>query len=117
MGDKCTKEFFEYHAGQRKTTNITYMKDGDRLISTQPYLEEHILAFYEKLYTMDEQVEKNTEIGEECFRYLKQTVMEEQSAELLKPLTPDEVSIAMKQLSAGKTPRVDSVPAEFYQEL
>ena len=37
--------------------------------------------------------------------------------ELLRPLTMEEVSEAMKQLPAGKSPGVDSIPAEFYQEL
>ena len=34
-----------------------------------------------------------------------------------RPITLDEVSEAMKQLPSGKAPGVDSIPAEFYQEL
>ena len=117
VGDRCTKEFFEYHAGSWKPTNINQLLEGDRLISTQSDLEEHILTFYEQLYKKDDEVENNTEAREECYRYLKSTVTDEHNAELLKPLTPDEVTTTMKQLLAGKAPGVDSVPGEFYQEL
>lgn len=59
--------------GTRKPTNITHMKDGDRLISIQTKLEKYILKSYEMLYTKDEQVEDNMKAREECFKYLKQT--------------------------------------------
>lgn len=35
----------------------------------------------------------------------------------MRPLTMLEVSDAMKQLPAGKTPGVDAIPAEFYQAM
>lgn len=90
---------------------------GDRLISTQAMLETHILSFYERLYTRDEQVEANEEARQDCFQHLKQTVTEAHNKELLRLLTMEEVSTAMKQLLAGKSPRVDTIPAKFYQEM
>ena len=48
---------------------------------------------------------------------MKPTVTEEHNTELLQPLTMEEVHKAMKELLAGKTPRVDSIHVQFYQEL
>lgn len=57
------------------------------------------------------------EAHEECFCYLKQTVTEEQNIELLRPITPEELAAAVKQLPPGKAPGVDSIPAEFFHKL
>lgn len=117
VGDRCTKEFFEHHSGHKQPTPIKQLQDSDRLISTQAELEAHILAFYQQLYTRDEAVEINDEAREDCFRYLQQTVTASHNAELLQPLTPKEVGTVVKQLPTGKAPGVDSIPAEFYQEV
>lgn len=39
VGDRCTKGFFEHHAGHKKPTPITQLLDGDRIIDTQRELE------------------------------------------------------------------------------
>ena len=117
VGDRCTKEFFDHHSGHRRPAPITHMMKDDRLISNQKELEEHILSFYQQLYQMDEQVENNLAAREECFQYVQQTVSEEQNAELLEPITVEEVAEAMKQLPKGKAPGIDTIPVEFYQEL
>ena len=111
------RKFFEFHEGHKKPTPITRLQDGDTILSTQPELEKHILTFYEKLYTRDEAVEVDIEAQEECFRHLHQTVTAAHNQELLKPLTQEEVTEAVKQLPAGKAPSVDSIPAEFYQAM
>jgi hypothetical protein len=111
------KEFFEYHVGSRKPTDITQLKEGDRIISSQADIEKHILTFYEELYTRDETVEHNEEARIDCFQYLRQTVTEEHNVALLKPITVEEVAAAVKELPSGKAPGVDAIPAEFYQEL
>lgn len=48
---------------------------------------------------------------------MKQTVIASHNEELMRPVTLEEVSAAMKQLPAGKALGVDSIPAEFYQEM
>ena len=118
VGDRCTKEFFEFHEGHRKPISISQLRgEGDRFITTQAELESHILTFYEQLYTRDDIVEADEAAREECFRTLQQTVTEEHNLELMRPLTLLEVSTTMKQLPAGKAPGVDAIPAEFYQAL
>lgn len=117
VGDRCTKEFFEHHMGTRRPITINQMMEGDRLLTSQSELEAHILNFYEKLYTKDEDVELNSNAREDCLQFIQHTVTEAQNTELLRPLTLEEVEDTMKQLPAGKSPGVDSIPAEFYQEL
>ena len=117
VADRCTKEFFEHNAGPRKPTTITKMQEGDRIITTQLEIEQHILQFYEQLYTKDDQVELNDEAREHCFGFIKQKVLPQHNEELIKPLMLEEVKEAMKQLPHGKAPGVDTIPAEFYQEV
>lgn len=117
VGNRCMKEFFEYHAGSRKPTDITQLKEGDRIISSQADIEKHILTFYEELYTRDETVEHNEEARIDCFQYLRQTVTEEHNVALLKPITVEEVAAAVKELPSDKAPGVYAIPAEIYQEL
>jgi exonuclease III len=117
VGDHCTKEFFEFHEGPRQAVNITYLKEGNRILTTQLELETHILAFYQQLYTRDDQVEEAIEAREDCLQYLTPSVTEEHNQELMRPITMEEVTEAVKQLPAGKAPGTDTIPAEFYQTL
>jgi hypothetical protein len=117
VGDRCTKEFFEHHMGIRRPITINQMQAEDRLLTSQTDLEAHILSFYEQLYAQDDEVESNSEARADCLQFIQTTVTEEHNAELLKPLTLEEVTEAIKQLPTGKTPGVDSIPTEFYQEL
>ena len=117
VGDRCTKEFFEHHVGARKPTTINQMQEGERTLTSQAEIATHILQFYENLYTRDEQVENNEEIRADCLRIIQQTVLPEHNAELIKPLTMEEVKEALQKLPTGKAPGADAMPAEFYQEL
>ena len=116
VGDRCTKEFFEHFSGQRRPVKITQLQEGEQLLSTQTDLERHILEFYEKLYSLDEQVERNEDARQDCFQFLHRTVTDTHNEELLKPLTQEEVEEAVKKLPTGKSPGIDTIPAEFYQE-
>jgi exonuclease III len=117
VGDRCTKEFFEHFSGQRRQVTIKSLLEGETLLTSQAELERHILSFYEALYSLDAQVENNIAARLDCLQYIKTTVTAEHNEELLKPLTQEEVKEAVNQLSVGKAPGVDSIPAEFYQEV
>ena len=117
VGDRCTKEFFDFHERTRQATSITYLKDGERTLNTQEELEEHILSFYKQLYTRDDQVEEAAAAREDCLQYLNQSVTTAHNQELTRPITMEEVTEAVKQLPAGKAPGTDTIPVEFYQAL
>lgn len=91
--------------------------DGDNLLSTQVEPKAHTLAFYENLYTKDDQVVANLDARQECFWHLKQTITEEHNIKLPWPLTMAEVPIATKKLLVGKLLGINSIPVEFYQEM
>lgn len=93
------------------------MLDGNNMLTTQAELKSHIMAFYMNLYARDETVGKDDASREDCFTFIKQSVTGAHNMELLRPLTMDEVSTAMKQLSTGKAPCVDSIAAKFCQKL
>ena len=117
VGDRCTKEFFEFHEGSRQPITITHLIDEtNTTLTSQAELEAHILSFYQQLYTRDEQVEEAVGAREDCLQYVQQLVTEEHNRELLQPITMEEVTIAVKQLPSGKAPGVDTIPAEFYHE-
>ena len=117
VGDRCTKEFFEHHTGIRRPIVINQLREGDKLLTSQSDMESHILKFYEQLYAKDEAVELNSAAREDCLQFIQPHVTEEQNADLMRPLTLEEVTEAINQLPAEKSPGVDSIPAEFYQEL
>lgn len=114
VGDRCTKEFFEHHTGIRRPIVINRMMDGDNLLTSQSDMETQILKFYEQLYAKDEEVESNLAAREDCLQFVQPQVTEDQNAELMRPLTLEEVTEAINQLPTGKSPGVDSIPAEFY---
>lgn len=117
VGDRCTKKFFEHHLGTRCPTTIHHLQAGDRILTSPSDLEAHILNFYEQLYANDEEVELNVAALEDCFQFIRQTVTEEHNVDLLRPLTLEEVTEAMKHLPSGKAPGVDTIPSKFYHEM
>ena len=100
VGDRCTKEFFEHHTGTRRPITINQIQDGDNLLTSQSDIQEHILRFYEKLYTRDDEVEGNLNAKEDCLQFLQPAVTDEHNVELLQPLTMTEVFETMKQVPA-----------------
>lgn len=52
-----------------------------------------------------------------CFSYLKKLVTKIHIKELLRLITMDEVSTAVKELPTRKAPGVDSISAEFYLSM
>lgn len=116
VGDRCTKEFFEHFSRPKRQITIKQLLEGDTLLTTQLELERHILSFYQGLYSLDEHVENNPAARLDCLQFLRKTVTHEHNEELMRPLTQEEVTDAVKKMPTGKSPGVDTIPTEFYQE-
>lgn len=58
-GDRCNKEFFEYHTGFRKPTAIKELHDGTNIIKETAALQAYADTFYKTLYTREATVEDN----------------------------------------------------------
>lgn len=85
--------------------------DGERTLTTQADLEEHILSFYKQFYTRDDLVEEAAEAREDCLQNMTRSITEEHNLDLIRPITMEEVSEVVKQLPEGKTPGTDSISA------
>ena len=69
--------------------------------------------FYTKLYTPET---TSTKKQEKLLRNIKQKITEEQKELLDALITIEEIKIAIFQMQSGKSPGLDGIPVEFYQE-
>ena len=72
-----------------------------------------IRRFYKTLFTR-----KSTKTEGECLEFLTNvplpSITEEQNNELNKPITKEELKLALKNSKNGKSPGTDGLPREFY---
>ncbi|KAG0631137.1 hypothetical protein M758_1G230300 [Ceratodon purpureus] len=54
VGDRCSREFFEFHKDRSKKTAITELMDGGRALRTEEEISAYLQRYYETLYTRDE---------------------------------------------------------------
>ena len=69
--------------------------------------------FYQDLYTP---CKVNTEKQNKLLRNIKTQITREQKHILDAPITLDEVQTAIRHMKPGKSPGLDGIPVEFYQE-
>ena len=70
--------------------------------------------FYTKLYTPNR---VDTKTQDKLLRKIRKKINEEEKDKLDAPITIDELKTALFQMSKGKSPGLDGIPAEFYQEF
>lgn len=73
-GDRCNKEFFEYHTGFLKPNPIKELYDGNNILREKRDRQAYADSFYTAQYTRDEEVEENNEARHECFRSVPEIV-------------------------------------------
>lgn len=56
-GDRCSKEFFEFHKGFKSNTFITELVDGQKEYNTQEAIQGYITEHYRALYLADPETE------------------------------------------------------------
>ena len=69
--------------------------------------------FYRNLYTQNK---VNTKTQDRLLRNIKTKVTQEQKLKLDAQNLEDEVKTAIFQMQKGKSPGLDGIPVEFYQE-
>ena len=69
--------------------------------------------FYEDLYTPSK---VNTQKQDRLLKNIKNKITQEQKQKLDAPVTQEEVRVAIFQMQTGKSPGLDGIPIEFYQE-
>lgn len=117
VGDRCSKEFFEFHKDPKRKSSITELMDGGRSLTAQKDLEEYILRYYKELYTNDPVVENNVEARNRCLLSVPTLVTESMNRGLLKGFTNNELKKALQDIPSSKAPGHDTIPPELIKEL
>lgn len=118
MGDKATKEFFQACKERPAENRISELEDEQGTIkNSQEDLENICLNFYSKLYQARNQCNMHDSARLNILREVHPKLSLLMQQELCKPLTLEELTIAVKALAKGKAPGPDDILAEFYQCL
>ena len=117
VGDRCSKDFFEFHKSPSRKSDITELVDNGRVLHDTKEIGSFVHNFYHQLYRCDPEVEANTAGREECLRPVRRVISETQNLELIAPIMSAEVLRALKDVPPNKAPGHDSVPPELLLEL
>jgi hypothetical protein len=117
MGDKCTKEFFEFHKQIKPKTKIKEILDGGKSLRTLEEISSFIHQYYKQLYKKDPVCETNLQVRVNNLRNVPRVVTPVQNGELTRPFTQKEMEDAVKDLVGGKALGLDRIPTEVYKTL
>ncbi len=111
--DTPTRYFFDFES-QVPRPQITALKCPDNSVITHPEgIKREARLFFSNLY-------KTKEVDLNGVSHLfdgVSTLTPEQRQSLEKPLTLEELSIALKSLGKGKSPGIDGLPSEFFESF
>ena len=117
-GEKCTKYFLNLEKRNHniKTIDRLQLENGTLLTDQKEILEEE-KSFYEKLYHTSLREGNGVETIEE---FLGNThdipkLSEDNKQNISHEITLDEIQLAIKSTSNGKSPGLDGLPIEFYK--
>jgi Reverse transcriptase (RNA-dependent DNA polymerase) len=103
--------------GDRNATALRHPKTGDLHTDTLSMLEA-AKAYYEKLFTSKQEGENNAadKTAENLRSELSiRTLTEEQKAQLIRPVTEEEVELLFSKLKPGKAPGQDGLGNDIYK--
>lgn len=114
IGDRCNKEFFEFHTGYKKPAPVRELINNGSSLTNHAEMQSYVDSFYINLYSRD-MVEANQEARQNCFTSVPRCVTRAQGEKLLLSPCIQEVIEAVKSLPSGKAPGLDGVPIEFFK--
>ena len=111
-GDANTKFFHLVANGKHRKTRIFKLQDGDKEISGDVALKQHITSYYKSLFgsTEDPTITLDSSRVEDIPQ-----ISSEENDLLTADFTMEEVKEAIFQMEQNKAPGPDGFPAEFYQ--
>jgi hypothetical protein len=83
VGDRCSREFFEFHKGHRPCTIINELLHGGQTLIENDDIVKYVQS-YHHLYTKDLEVENNVQAKQQCFRSVSTMVIEKHNKILLQ---------------------------------
>jgi hypothetical protein len=114
-GERCTQYFFNRHGNQSATSQLSGLSDDHGLPFSSPTDRHiHIRSFYSNLYTAPT---PNTPAIDTFLRPLDLPVLSSEDIHALSsPITDKELATAVHSLPPRKSPGLDGLPYEWYQQ-
>jgi hypothetical protein len=110
--EQMTKLFFQSQKPKKQKEIITAIKTQTGIARTQTEITENICNFYEDLYK--ERSVKTTQI-KRLLGTIKTKVQSSDYRTMNQPITPQEVTAAIRSIGSGKSPGPDGLSSEFYK--
>jgi hypothetical protein len=86
VGDKYSREFFEFHKEPRRKMDVTELVEGGRSLRTHADIEDYIQRYYVELYTNDPTVDNNTAARVQCLSSVPSIISNEMNEMLVRDL-------------------------------
>uniref|UniRef100_J3NFF4 CCHC-type domain-containing protein n=1 Tax=Oryza brachyantha TaxID=4533 RepID=J3NFF4_ORYBR len=111
-GDRNTDFFHAVANGRKRKCGIHFLEDGDRTITDQVDLNQHIISYYKMLFREEESasIHLRDEIWENRF-----CLKEEDKEVLIEPFNIFELDKVIKEAKLNTAPGPDSFPIQFYR--
>ncbi|KAL6212117.1 hypothetical protein ACLB2K_017338 [Fragaria x ananassa] len=111
-GDKCTAFFHAYARNKSARTRINYLQDGETLLIDSQEIVDHVVNFYQSLYSADT---TSSGLNDIC-AIIPNLVSHEESSMLVSTPTPEEIHDAVFSMDPSSSPGPDGFPGSFYQK-
>ena len=111
----CTCPFYARLERQRQTNNtMTELAHEGNTYSETKGMLEAAASFYERLYSASSICQQSVD---RLTASLDRRLTQEDSAYLDRPITVQEMRVALASMSSNKSPGVDGIPVEFYRRF
>ena len=114
LGEKSTKYFLNLEKKNAKSSTITKLDTGDKIISNHKEIFGEIEKFYTNLFKNNNDKSKAS-----CKRFLDKLsvpmIDDEDRLEMSNDITKEEIFSALSEMSNERSPGNDGLPAEFYK--
>ena len=110
--EKPTKYFYNLiNQNKSSTTIVELINDEGKCTSDVKEINRQTHSFYSKLYSKQS---TNTQCQNQLLLNLTRKLNSEQSQDLEKPYSKEELFRALLRMKRGKSPGIDGLPMEFY---
>eukprot|EP00253_Pinus_taeda_P036190 PITA_36190 len=115
-GEKNTKFFHKTTVQWRMRNQISQVNNAQGVkVETQEEIEQEFLHYFKEM-SQEPNINRDEEI-DSITRQIPRLIIEEQNTQHLKPISLQEVEIAVNSLKAGKAPGPDGFMSNFFQHF
>lgn len=115
-GEKNTKFFHKTTMQRRMINQISYVNNEQGTkIETHEGIEQEFLNYFKKMN--QEPIINRTKDIDKIIRHIRRLITEDHNTLLLKPISLQEVEMAVNQLKTGNAPGLDRFTSNFFQHF